>query len=325
MANRPQNCAVTADPGLTVAAVARRLGVAPATLRTWDRRYGVGPSEHQAGAHRRYNAADLARLEHMRRLVVAGVPPVDAAREALESDTALATVTPISVRAPLRLAESPAPDARPGGGSVVPMPGASAQARGLARAAMTLDGATCGAIIDAAIVDRGVIETWDELILPVLSAIGDRWRDTGRGIEVEHTLSGAVMVSLGRVISDLHSPVNVRTVLLVPADHEWHTLPLWAVAAALAERQIGAQLMTDPLPAASLVQAVHRLGPAAVLIWSQLSTSGSIAALTSLPRFRPAPRVLLGGSGWPEDLPAGVERLPDLTGAVARIAHALGE
>ena len=31
---------------LSVAAVARRLGVAPATLRTWDRRYGIGPSGH---------------------------------------------------------------------------------------------------------------------------------------------------------------------------------------------------------------------------------------------------------------------------------------
>ena len=40
--------------GLTVAAVARRMGVAPATLRTWDRRYGVGPGEHEAGTHRRY-------------------------------------------------------------------------------------------------------------------------------------------------------------------------------------------------------------------------------------------------------------------------------
>ncbi|MEI7631157.1 MAG: MerR family transcriptional regulator, partial [Actinomycetes bacterium] len=51
--------------GLTVAAVARRLGIAPATLRTWDRRYGLGPAEHQVGAHRRYSAADLARLEQV--------------------------------------------------------------------------------------------------------------------------------------------------------------------------------------------------------------------------------------------------------------------
>src|SRR3954462_4667125 len=65
---------------LTVAAVARRLGVAPATLRTWDRRYGLGPTLHAAGAHRRYSRSDIARLETMRRLVLDGVPPADAAR-----------------------------------------------------------------------------------------------------------------------------------------------------------------------------------------------------------------------------------------------------
>jgi DNA-binding transcriptional MerR regulator len=48
---------VAVAPRLSVAAVARRLGVAPATLRTWDRRYGLGPSEHEAGAHRRYTPA----------------------------------------------------------------------------------------------------------------------------------------------------------------------------------------------------------------------------------------------------------------------------
>ena len=42
------------SPMLTVAAVARRLGVAPSTLRTWDRRYDLGPSAHTAGSHRRY-------------------------------------------------------------------------------------------------------------------------------------------------------------------------------------------------------------------------------------------------------------------------------
>ena len=65
--------------GITVAEVAHRLGVAPATLRTWDRRYGLGPSSHEAGEHRRYSDEDLARLAAMRRLVVSGVPPQQAA------------------------------------------------------------------------------------------------------------------------------------------------------------------------------------------------------------------------------------------------------
>ena len=71
---------------LTVAAVARRLGVAPATLRTWDRRYGLGPSGHAAGAHRRYSSSDVARLLTMRRLTLEGVAPSEAARTALEGE-----------------------------------------------------------------------------------------------------------------------------------------------------------------------------------------------------------------------------------------------
>jgi DNA-binding transcriptional MerR regulator len=73
------------EAALTVAAVARRLGVAPATLRTWDRRYGLGPSEHSAGAHRRYSPEDMARLLTMRRLTLDGVAPSEAARAAIAS------------------------------------------------------------------------------------------------------------------------------------------------------------------------------------------------------------------------------------------------
>ncbi|SDF36716.1 MerR HTH family regulatory protein [Lentzea fradiae] len=60
-------------------AVARMLGIAPTTLRTWDRRYGLGPSTRQEGKHRRYNDDDLARLRRMVELTGSGVAPASAA------------------------------------------------------------------------------------------------------------------------------------------------------------------------------------------------------------------------------------------------------
>ena len=74
---------------LTVAAVARRLGVAPATLRTWARRYGIGPSDHESGSHRRYCPEDLAKLTTMRRLIIAGMSPAEAAEKALTVKSAI--------------------------------------------------------------------------------------------------------------------------------------------------------------------------------------------------------------------------------------------
>ncbi|MGW0585238.1 MerR family transcriptional regulator, partial [Streptomyces sp. NPDC002920] len=72
------------DPALTTGALARRLGVAPTTLRSWDRRYGIGPAVRDDGRHRRWRPADVAVLEAMCRLTSAGVPPAEAARAARE-------------------------------------------------------------------------------------------------------------------------------------------------------------------------------------------------------------------------------------------------
>ncbi|MGB7982096.1 MAG: MerR family transcriptional regulator, partial [Candidatus Nanopelagicales bacterium] len=70
---------------LSVAGAARGLGVAPATLRSWERRYGLVPSLHTAGGHRRYGPVDLARLALMNRLVQEGAPPAEAARAAISA------------------------------------------------------------------------------------------------------------------------------------------------------------------------------------------------------------------------------------------------
>ena len=69
--------------GFSVGAVARRLGVAPSTLRTWNRRNSIGAGELSPGKHRRYTSEDITRLEHMQKLILRGAAPADAAGAAM--------------------------------------------------------------------------------------------------------------------------------------------------------------------------------------------------------------------------------------------------
>lgn len=302
-------------PGLSVAAVARRLGVAPATLRTWDRRYGLGPSQHSAGAHRRYSPADVERLERMRRLVLSGVPPAEAARvshaDGPDGDDAIGGAPLVDVTA------------RQGGGHVVAIPGGTPSARGLARAAVALDADSCRSILGETLDRRGVVWTWDHLIVPVLIGVGQKWEQSGSGIDVEHVLSEAIQAEFSERVSRAPA-TSPATVLLAAAPGELHVLPMWALAAGLAERQVAMRMMGARTPAEALGQAMRRIGPGAVLVWSQTRESGDPAELVVLPELRPEPLILLAGPGWWPVAPPRGERVSDLSEAITMLARAAG-
>ena len=143
------------------------------------------------------------------------------------------------------------------------LPGGTAEIRGLARAAMALDPTSVRAAVERALADHGVIPTWTELLCPVLIAVGDRWAATGEGVEVEHLLAEAAGSAL-RAVSAAPEPRNGRPVLLACAPDEQHSLPLAALAAALAEQGIGARLLGGGMPAAGAAGrgAAYRAGGA---------------------------------------------------------------
>lgn len=333
---------------LSVAGAARGLGVATATLRSWERRYGIAPSMHTSGGHRRYSPEDLARLQVMHRLVRDGVPPAQAARVAIQADIDslapvegpfaailgdaahidlpadvptlddVAHVTDEAEWEPPAAGSSDEP-ATPGGGRVLAMRGHSARARGLARAAIALDSVSCRRILATALVESGALVAWEELVRPVLAAVGDRWEATGVGVEVEHSFSMVVTGVLAAHAASLSRPRNDRPVLLASVPGELHDLPLQALQAALADRGIRCHLIGARTPHDALVDAVVRLGPPVVFLWAQMPTAWH----PELPALRPAPLVMLGGPGWPP-MRARIPRPGDLEGAVAAVSAAMG-
>ena len=59
--------------GLTIGELAGRTGVAPATLRSWETRYGFPRPQRMAAGHRRYDQRDIALIEEVLRQRAAGL------------------------------------------------------------------------------------------------------------------------------------------------------------------------------------------------------------------------------------------------------------
>ncbi|GAA0950647.1 MerR family transcriptional regulator [Actinocorallia libanotica] len=296
-------------PGLSVGAVARRLGVSASTLRTWDRRYGIGPSRRSEGSHRRYDASDVARLEVMHRLILQGAPPGEAARVALGGEAGRE--------------EAREPRAHGAGGNRLALSTAPARTRGLARAVMALNGPVVTGTVREAVARDGVVRAWEELISPVLRSIGERYAATGEAVEIEHFLSNAALAVLAEVTAP-PPHTQTRPVLLACAPEEQHSLPAYALGAALAERGIAGRMLGARVPEKALRDAVERIGPGAVFVWSQMPYTGDTGVLARVPGGRPAPRVIAGGPGWARPLPEGVRFAASLPEAVEAVAEALG-
>lgn len=286
---------------LTVAAVARRIGVAPATLRTWDRRYGLGPSEHVEGQHRRYRPQDLARLTMMRRLIIAGVSPSEAAEQA-KSFKGVVKISKLVKEFEVR---EDVVDA-------------------LYKALQGLDRTFVETSLAHEINTYGIEGAWTDVIVPTLFLIGDEWENNQKGIEVEHLFSEILKNAFYSRTVALANPFNPRPVLLAAVGEEVHSLPVYALAAALCERNIESYVLGARTPMEAISTMVTRCAPPAIFLWAQLPQNADTKYWQEMPSIRPAPRIVVGGPGWDAVECVSVIRAEGLEHACDEITQAIG-
>lgn len=279
------------DVLLSVGDVAARLGVPASTLRTWERRYELGPTARSAGGHRRYDAADVERLERMNLLVSSGMGPAAAARAALSGDPG----------------ES--------GGDATDFSDA------VVAATRAYDSDGLRTLFTRKLEDLGTLRAWSDHIAPSMRRIGDEWYQGNIGVEGEHLVSDALHTALrARFAARRLRHQDHRPVLLACAEDEHHVLPLLALQCALAEDGVGCHMLGQRTPFSAISSMMIRLQPAAVFLWASIVHFDTAALSSVTGAAGDDTDLILGGPGWTVD---DIRVATDLADAVTAIKDAI--
>jgi MerR family transcriptional regulator, light-induced transcriptional regulator len=196
---QPGACIVTR--GLNIAALARRTGVAPDTLRKWEQRYGILRPERTTGGQRRYSERDVARVEWLRARLSEGYRIGEAALLLGKTGVTVAHTTDEHVEAIL----------------------AAARRDDVGEIGLRLDQSFALQPLDTVLAD---------VIVPLLREVGRRWQRGDLSVAQEHLVSEAVRARLGHLVGDASGGVR-GTAVLACAPNERHELGLMALAVAL--------------------------------------------------------------------------------------------
>lgn len=285
----------------TVGALSAMLGIAAPTLRTWERRYGVGPTFRTSGGHRRYTIVDADRVATMARLIESGV----AASEAAER---------VKAMSPTEVASAVG-----GGAEGLRVSAQEYAVASILAGAREFDGAAVQEAAENAIAKFGIEEGWDTVIGPALVEVGAQWEDGRLGVAAEHLVSARLLSTLRSAAHDFHVSGPPR-VVLASAEDDQHKLPIVALGAALAAHGHASTELGSRLPLDSLETFVESTDPDAVFLWSSVVTPEA-AELERLRVIGERTCLLLGGSGWPHEVVTSYS----LRQAVEQVRVALGD
>ncbi|PIE17336.1 MAG: MerR family transcriptional regulator [Proteobacteria bacterium] len=223
-----------------IQAVVEMTGVPAATLRAWERRYGLPKPQRSRSSYRLYSDHDIEVIRRLRDHCARGMAPSEAARlvarMAVEADE-----TPSLVEAGADIydeAQTWALDAIERG-----------------------DIAELRTICERALGVGSALQLLDRLIVPVLHEMGARWYRGELSIAAEH-LASEQLGTLIRELARLLAPLAPRgKALLACVSWETHILPLYVVAAQWSQWGLQPIVLGARLPIEDLADAVERIDP----------------------------------------------------------------
>jgi DNA-binding transcriptional MerR regulator len=225
-----------------IRAVSELVGVSSATLRAWERRYGVPTPSRTASAYRLYGDADVQIIRTMRDLVQSGLAPAEAARQVLGDRPALA----------VNLADEQDPYA-------------SVRDR-IVAATVAFNPDALQLEVGRALTLGSALSIFERTLGPALQRIGTLWHDGAITIAQEHLASQMMTATMSDLLRLAQPAEAARRVALACFADEDHQLALHGVALRFASWGFRSVMIGARTPPAAIARVVEALAPDAVAL-----------------------------------------------------------
>lgn len=276
-------------PLYQVGTVAQLVGLAPATLRAWERRYGVpGPGRGDQG-YRLYSDADVRTLRWLKAQIDSGLT--------IGRATSLLAELRAQGRDPAQARSSPPPPfAETATLSLADL------ARQCAQAVRRLDEAGVVETFRVAHAFYSFEDVMHHIMQPVLHDIGQDWAAGSLPVAVEHFASQQMLRQLWAMVTAAGPAWRPGVIVAGCAPGERHELGLLMVVVRLRWRGWDVKYLGAELSLERLAEALNILQPRLLLFSAtRPETARALAGLTAaLQSLLPVPPVLFGGQGFVE-------------------------
>jgi DNA-binding transcriptional MerR regulator/methylmalonyl-CoA mutase cobalamin-binding subunit len=238
--------------------VARRTGLSPDVLRAWEKRYGAVQPERQAN-RRLYSDADVERLLLLRKATLAGRSIGQLAhlstaqlQDLVAADEAAVAVAPVATSATAPVSRAAAE------------PGADAEAASCLEvcvaAARALDGRSLEDALSRSLVDLSPVAAVEKVVVPLMTSVGEMWRDGTLRVAHEHVVSAVVRTFLGgSARGGAEADSAARIVVGTPAG-QLHELGALTVAGSAAAEGWLVTYLGPNVPSAEIAAAADAIG-----------------------------------------------------------------
>ena len=286
---------------LTIKAAALATGVPEATLRAWERRYGLSAPARSSGGYRLYDEASIARIQAVKGLVDAGWTPQQAAAHLLD--------------APKNATAARAGEVYLG-----------AATEPFLNAAGAMDDLTMNAVLDDIWTRAPFERLVDEWLLPMLTELGERWARGVLDIAAEHFAAAVVQ---RRLMVELHSARSWSSgprVVVGLGPGSRHELGVVAFAVVACRAGFDVRYLGPDLPPKVWAAAVQDMSADAVVVGVPLGTDvdGVRAVVDAVHVAMPDVTVAVGGAHQDDIGAPAVALGHQMHPAVHLLADALG-